>query len=181
MALNFLVNTVDGVLEATQQDLKQTIQNNITIVQNRELSRATYKKENSTLCRSQIVVLSESKNRNNQEINARAVAESFAIIDEDNSLTYDEMKKDFNILDTTFPSKVLDTSTQECQNFLQMPGRELLKQFNDIEHLKVLENPVPKELQEGFFRLGNVKVKETNTQAYKSNDSQLSRLGMAYI
>lgn len=181
MALNFLVNTVDGLLEATQQDLKQTIQNNITIVQNRELSKATYKKENSVLCRSQIVVLSESNNRNNQEINARAIAESFAIIDEDNSLTYDEMKKDFNILDTTFPTKVLDTSTQECQNFLQMPGRELLKQFNDIEHLKVLENPVPKELQEGFFRLGNVKVKETNTKAYKSNDSQLSRLGMAYL
>ena len=150
MALNFLVNTVDGLLEATQQDLKQTIQNNITIVQNRELSKATYKKENSTLCRSQIVVLSESKNRNNQEINARAIAESFAVIDEDNSLTYDEMKKDFNILDTTFPTKVL-------------------------------ENPVPKEIQEGFFRLGNVKVKETNTKAYKSNDSQLSRLGMAYL
>ena len=181
MALNFLVNTVDGLLEATQKDLKQTIQNNITIVQNRELSRATYKKENSTLCRSQIVVLSESNNRNNQEINARAIAESFAVIDEDNSLTYDEMKKDFNILDTTFPTKILDTSTQECQNFLQMPGRELLKQFNDIDHLKVLENPVPKELQEGFFRLGNVKVKETNTKAYKSNDSQLSRLGMAYL
>lgn len=181
MALNFLVNTVDGVLEATQKDLKQTIQNNITIVQNRELSRATYKKENSTLCRSQIIVISESDNKNNQDINGRAVAESFAIIDEDNSLTYDEVKKEFSILDTTFPSKILDTSTQECQNFLQMPGRELLKQFNDIEHLKVLENPVPKELQEGFFRLGNVKVKETNTKAYKSNDSQLSRLGMAYL
>ena len=42
-------------------------------------------------------------------------------------------------------------------------------------------NPVPKELQTGFFRLGSVKVKETNTNAYKSNDSQLSRLGMAYL
>ena len=62
-----------------------------------------------------------------------------------------------------------------------MPGRELLKQFNEIDHLKVLENPVPKELREGFFRLGDVKVKETITKAYKSNDSQLSRLGMAYL
>lgn len=181
VAINFLINTVDGLLEATQKDLNQTIQNNITIVQNRELSKATYKKENCTLCRSQIVVISESDNKNNQEINARAIAESFAIIDEDNSLTYDEIKKDFSILDATLPVKVLDTSIQECQNFLQMPGRELLKQFNDIEHLKVLENPVPNELQKGFFRLGDVKVKETNTQAYKSNDSQLSRLGMAYL
>ena len=181
VAINFLVNTVDGVLEATQKDLKQTIQNNITIVQNRELSKATYKKENSTLCRSQIVVMSESDNKNNQEINGRATCEAFAIIDEDNSLTYEEVKKDFNMIDAEYPVKKLETSTHECQNFLQMPGRELLKQFNEIEHLKVLENPVPKELREGFFRLGDVKVKETNTKAYKSNDSQLSRLGMAYL
>ena len=147
VAFNFLVNTVDSFLETTQKDLKQTIQNNITIVQNRELSKATDKKENCTLCRSQIVVISESDNKNNQEINARAIAESFAVIDEDNSLIYEEIKKDFNILDATLPVKILDTSIQECQNFLQMPGRELLKQFQDIEHLKVLENPVPKELQ----------------------------------
>ena len=181
MAFNFLINTVDGLLEATQKDLKQTIHNNITIVQNRELSKPTYKKENCILCRSQIMILSESDNKNNQEINGKATCETFSIIDEDNSLTYDEVTKDFDILDAQFPSSVLDTSTLECQNMLQMPGRELLKQFKDIEHLKVLENPVPKELQEGFFRLGNVKVKETNTQAYKSNDSQLSRLGMAYL
>src|SRR5699024_2489899 len=40
----FLINTVEGVLEATQKDLKQTIQNNITIDQNKKLSKATYKK-----------------------------------------------------------------------------------------------------------------------------------------
>ena len=177
----FLINTVEGVLEATQKDLKQTIQNNITIVQNRELSKATYKKENCILCRSQIVVLSESKNKVNQEINAKAAAESFAIIDEDNSLTYEEIKQDFNILDAEFKCKKLDTSTQECQNFLQLPGRELLKQFKDIEHLKVLETTVPKELQAGFFRIGDVKVKENITPSFKSNDSQLSRLGMAYL
>ena len=177
----FLINTVEGVLEATQKDLKQTIQNNITIVQNRDLSKATYKKENCILCRSQIVVLSESKNKVNQEINAKAAAETFAIIDEDNSLTYEEIKQDFNILDAEFKCKKLDTSAQECQNFLQLPGRELLKQFKDIEHLKVLETTVPKELQEGFFRIGNVKVKENITPAFKSNDGQLSRLGMAYL
>lgn len=178
---NFLINTVEEVLAATQKDLKQTVQNNITIFQNRELSKATYKKENCILCRSQIVVLSESKNKVNQEINAKAAAETFAIIDEDNSLTYEEIKQDFNILDAEFKCKKLDTSTQECQNFLQLPGRELLKQFKDIEHLKVLETTVPKELQTGFFRIGDVKVKENITPAYKSNDGQLSRLGMAYL
>lgn len=181
VAFGFLVNTIDGLIKGTQNDLKAPIQNNITLIQNKELSKATYKKENSVLCRSQIMVLSESSNTQNQEVNARATCENFSIIDEDNALTYDEVKKDFDILDYQYPCKLNDTSTQECSNFLQMPGRELLQHFKDIEHLKVLENPVPKELQTGFFRLGNVKVKETNTNAYKSNDKQLSRLGMAYL
>ena len=181
VSFNFLINTIDGLIEQIQDDLKNPIQNNITIMQNRELSKATYKKENSVLCRSQIVVLSESNNKQNQEVNGRATCESFSIIDEDNSLIYDEIKKDFDILDYKYPCRLNDTSTQECSNFLQMPGRELLQHFKNIEHLKVLENPVPKELQSGFFRLGNVKVKESNTYAYKSSDKQLGRLGMAYL
>lgn len=181
VAFNFLVNTIDDMIEQTQHDLKQPIQNNITIIQNRELSKASYKKENSILCRSQIVILSESDDRQNQEVNGRATCESFSTIEEDNRLVPIELKKDFDILDYDYPAPVLDTSIQECSNFIQMPGRELLQHFKDIEHLKVLENPVPKELQQGFFRLGTVKVKELMTSAYKSNDKQLSRLGMAYL
>jgi hypothetical protein len=62
-----------------------------------------------------------------------------------------------------------------------MPGRELINQFKDMDHISVLENKVPEELQKGFFRLGSVKVKETKTDSFKSNDEQLSRLGMAYL
>lgn len=181
VSANFLINTIDDLMKQLQSDLKQPIQNNITLFQNRELSKATIKKENGTLCRSQIVVFSESDDKQNQEINARAAAEAFSIIDEDNSLIYNEVKSNFNIDDYKFPCEINQTSTQECSNFLAMPGRELIKQFEDMEHISVLENRVPKELQEGFFRLGNVKVKETNTEAFKSNDEQLSRLGMAYL
>lgn len=180
LSFNFLINTIDGLIETTQKDLKSPIQN-ITLIQGKELSGSTTKKENSLLCRSQIVVLSESNNIQNQEVNGRATCESFSIIDEDNSLIFDEVKKDFSILDYNYPTRINDTSTHEVSNFLQMPGRELLQHFKNIEHLKLLENPVPKELRQGFFRLGSVKVKETNTLAYKSNDNQLSRLGMAYL
>ena len=164
-----------------QSDLKQPIQNNMIFSQRRELSKATIKKENSTLCRSQIVVLSESDYKQNQEINARATAEAFSIIGEDNSLIYNEIKGNFDMKEYKFPCEINQTSIQECSNFLAMPGRELIKQFEDMEHISVLENKVPKELQKGFFRLGNVKVKETNTKAFKSNDEQLGRLGMAYL
>ena len=181
VAANFLFNTIDGLIGQIQSDLKQPIQNNMIFSQGRELSKATIKKENSTLCRSQIVVLSESDYKQNQEINARATAEAFSIIDEDNSLIYNEIKGNFDMKEYKFPCEINQTSIQECSNFLAMPGRELIKQFEDMEHISVLENKVPKELQKGFFRLGNVKVKETNTKAFKSNDEQLGRLGMAYL
>lgn len=181
VAAIFLINSIDGFIDKIQTDLKQPIQNNITLFQNRELSKATVKKENCTLCRSQIVVLSESDDKQNQDINARATAEAFSIIDEDNGLIYDEMKESFDICDYKFPCGINQTSTQECSNFLAMPGRELINQFKDMEHISVLENKVPEELQKGFFRLGNVKVKETRTDSFKSDDEQLSRLGMAYL
>ncbi|EQK47142.1 AAA-like domain protein [[Clostridium] bifermentans ATCC 19299] len=181
VAAMFLINSIDGFIDKLQTDLKQPIQNNITLFQNRELSKATTKKENCTLCRTQIVVFSESDDKHNQDINARAAAESFSIIDEDNGLVYDEMKESFDICDYKFPCEINQTSTQECSNFLAMPGRELINQFKDMEHISVLENKVPEELQKGFFRLGNVKVKETRTDSFKSDDEQLSRLGMAYL
>lgn len=181
VAIMFLINSIDGFIDRMQTDLKQPIQNNINLFQNRELSRATHKKENCTLCRSQIVVMSESSNKKNEDINGRAACETFSIIDEDNSLVYDEIKKDFNICDYKYPCPINQTSTQECSNFLAMPGRDLINQHKNIEHISVLENKVPDELKTGFFRIGNVKVKETNTNAYKSNDEQLSRLGMAYL
>ena len=181
-AFMFLLNTIDGLLEFTQNKLDGYV-SNVPMLNERTISIATKKKETATICRSQIVVLSESDNESNQVINAKAMSESFGIIGEeqDNELIYDEIKKDFDILDYSFPTPINQTSTSECTSFIALPGRELLKEHAEIEHLKVLENPVPEELRTGFFRLGNVKVKDSSTKAYKSNDKQLSRLGLAYL
>lgn len=181
-AFMFILNTIDGLLEYTQNKL-DGYSTNVSMFNEKTISIATKKKETATICQSQIVVMSESDNKNNQVINAKAMSESFGVIseNEDNELIYDEIKKDFDILDYSFPAPVNQTSTAECTNFIALPGRDLLKEHTEIEHLKVLENPVPEELQAGYFRLGDVKVKDTNTKAYKSSDKQLSRLGLAYL
>ncbi|MEG1411631.1 MAG: hypothetical protein RSD36_17480 [Terrisporobacter sp.] len=181
LAFNFLVNTIDGLIDKIQDDLKQPIQNNITFISNRELTRTTHKKETSVLCRSQIVVLSESTDKNNQEINGRSACESFSIIDEDNRLIPNEIKKDFDILDYNYPCSILDTSTQECSNFIQMPGRELLQHYKVIEHAKILENPVPKCLRDGNMFIGLVNYKEQVYKAFFSTHKEFQNLERVLI
>lgn len=181
IAFNFLVNTIDGVIDKLQDDMNQPIQNNITFISNKELTKSTHRKETSILCRSQIVVLSESNNKNNQEINGRATCESFSIIDEDNRLIPTELKKDFDILDYDYPAPILDTSIQECSNFIQMPGRDLLYHFKDIEHMKILDNPVPKCLQDGNMFIGLVNYKEQVYKAFFSMHKEFKNLERVLI
>ena len=181
VVFNFLINTIDGFIENTQKDLQSPIQNNITFIRNKELSKATTKKENSLLCRSQIVILSESNNKSNQEINGRSTCESFNIIDEDNSLVPSEIKKDFDILDYKYPCKTNDTSIHECSNFLQLPGRELLQHFKNIEHTKILDNPVPKCLQTGNMFIGLVNYKEQVYNAFFSTHKEFRNLERVLI
>ncbi|MGL5381052.1 hypothetical protein [Clostridium sp.] len=180
---NYLIKTLDGVADELGADQRTPIRNSMPFNSSGNISPSTSRKENATICKSQVVVFSESSNKQSQSINGRACCEGFNVIEGDNSLDYNEMKKDFNMFDYKYPCEINETSVLECANFLQMPGRELLQQFSDISHLKVLENPVPKELQSGYFRLGvsEEKSKNRSTLAYKSSDSQLSRLGMAYL
>lgn len=180
LLFNFLVNTIDGVVDKFAPDNEVSLKNQITLLQPKDLSNTTMKKSNSTICKSQIVILSQSDNKHNEVINAKTLCESFNTIDEDNSLTYSQVKRPVNIMDSYLPAPVLDTSTHECSRFIALPGKELISDYN-IDSIKVLENSVPEELQSGFFRLGDVKVKEKVQHAFKSNDHQLRRLGMVYL
>lgn len=177
---NFIVSTIDGISERFAPENDISLKNQITLFQPKELTNTTLKKSNSTICKSQIVVLSKSDDKHNESINARTLCESFNIIDEDNGLTYSPIKKFVDIMKPRLPAPVLDTSTHECSRFIALPGKELINEYN-IDSIKVLENEVPEELQTGFFRLGEVKIKEFIQHAFKSNDSQLRRLGMVYL
>lgn len=181
---DFLRTTIEGLADELDGSSRGSamIRDNLPFANNLiQLTTSTINKERSVICKSQIVVLSEGKSKREQDINAKSVCEGFSIIEGDNELVYNEIKKDFKITDYKFPCEVNTTSIAECSNFLQMPGRELLQQYSSINHLKVLENPVPNELQRGFFRLGEVSTNKNSTKAYKSEDKQLSRLGMVYL
>lgn len=149
--------------------------------QDKELSAATKKKREQTILDTQISVLSESKDKTRQENNAISLCQSYRVLDEDNEITYKRAKKEFNIEDYRFKNIDINTiSSDEAQNFIQVPGRNLLRQFN-LKYVKTTENPVPKELQNGYITLGNVKCKGITNQAYLEDEYNVGNLPLVLI
>lgn len=144
-------------------------------------SLATKYKRNSIVLNTQIIVASDSNDLIRKSNNANSVCQSFKTIDEDNSLTYKKVKTCFNIEDTKIKNIESNiVSVDECQNFIQLPGRALLKDFK-IDYVKILENPVPEELQNGTKCLGNVKYKGTLQTAYLENEYNIGNLPLTLI
>ena len=117
----------------------------------------TRKKRESTIVNTQILCFAQSTDKYREYNNALSVCESFKCLDsDDNGLIYRKYKNDnLNILDTKIRRvDIMKIQTKEGQNFLSMPGRELLEEHKIIEHTNVLETKVPVKLQNGYISLG---------------------------
>lgn len=177
--LNILYDFTGGKKNANQLSLLESVADLIGY-QNKP-SVATNNKKDSIVLSTQIVVASDSKDIVRKSNNANSVCQSFKSIDEDNSLTYKKVKTKFNIEDTKISNVNSNiVSVDECQNFIQIPGRTLLKDFK-IDHVKTLENPVPGELQTGTKCLGSVKYKGDSQVAYLENEYNVGNLPLVLI
>ncbi|NFJ84014.1 hypothetical protein FDA84_15120 [Clostridium botulinum] len=142
----------------------------------KKLSRSTVNKKDAMVLNTQMVVLSESKDIKRQENNAVAVLESYNVISEDNELIYKKIPKKNNFYVTDFKiagAEENKLSTEECQNLLQLPGRDLLQQHKVIEKIDVLETKVPKQLQNGILRAGESTYRGNTTKVYHTEDKEL--------
>lgn len=149
--------------------------------QDKELSGSTKKKKELNVVDTQIAIVSSSLDKTRREDNALSVCHAFRTIDEDNELVCKKIKDVPTLNDYRFKGVEINTvSTDEVQNFVQVPGRTLLKEFG-IEHVKVNENPVPKELQSGFFNLGDVKIKGNKIESYLEDEYNVGNLPMVLI
>lgn len=160
-----------GLLEALTTALDQKY----------ELSSSTKKKRDLGVLDGQISILSYSEDKTREENNAISVCQSYRSIDEDNKLISKKVKSKFNLTDYKFNNVEVNTfSTDECQNFIQIPARELLEQFK-INYTKIEEMSIPKELQNGIKRLGTVTCKGNKQDAYIENDYNNGNLPLVCI
>lgn len=109
------------------------------------------------------------------------MCQGFSVLDGDNELVYRRAKKPIRLLDYRYSDiDVIKASTDECQNFIQLPGRELLKEHN-IKHINVLETKVPNELQHGYIKIGKSTYKGNTVQTYFSQDKEIANLPVVFV
>lgn len=145
-----------------------------------KLSNATKAKKEATIVNTQIAVISDSKDKTRQEENGLSVCQSYHVLDEDNELIYKKIKHKINIEDYDYKIDTSMCSSDECQNFIQIPADTLLKDFN-INHIETTETPIPVELREGIMCIGTNVCKGVLQKAYISTDKDYRNLTLCVI
>ena len=174
-SIRFLIGFIDDFISSMQKNLNSSTK---VVGIKREPTPATIKKASKDIIKTQIIISSQSTSRSREQTLLNSVSNSYKSISNDNELIPKEIKKDIDIYKTTIDDvKVNYTTTEETQNFISLAGKELIEQYNIIDHNKILELKIPKCLENGEIRIGTVKCKDTIQEAYYSTDKQISRLG----
>ena len=177
--LNGLITVIESILDGLGSDLsKGSPLDQFKMFLNnrrREISELSIRKSNSSMIETQVAIVSSSSDKSRSVSNVVAVCQGYRVLDADNELIYKKAKP-INLLDYRYHGiESMKTSTDECQNFIQLPGRELLEQHK-ISHMNILETKVPEELQKGYIKIGKSTYKGNTIQTYFSQDKEIANL-----
>lgn len=141
---------------------------------NFDISTATKKKKDDLNLNTQIIISSESNDKTRQMNNVLSVCQAYRSIDDNNELIYKKYKNTWHISDfKVYKAEENTTSVEECQNFLQIPGKTLLDTYKNIQKIDTLETEVPKNLQNGIIRAGINTFRGENTNVFQTEDKEL--------
>lgn len=180
ITLKFLMDLINALLNC----LLSVGQNNQLILYplGKETSSSTQRKLQKEILKNQTLILAHSEEKSRENQLCQSIYNSFSKIDGDNELIYTKIKKDIDINRYIINNvEINSTSTEECSNFISLPGAELIDQYKNITHKETKENPVPKELTKGIISLGINKCKETYQEAFLSDDINLQSLPLAIL
>ncbi|MCC5425823.1 type IV secretory system conjugative DNA transfer family protein [Clostridium botulinum] len=189
---NFILDMINELADAITEFLGGKIKPKTTLTEvavtslmlddKKKLTTSTVNKKEATILNTQILVMSESNDLSNKRNNTIAVMNSFNTISNDNELIYKKAKTNFNPTDFTLKNiEVNKMSIDECQNFLELPGKDLLQKYSSVKKVDVLETEIPSQLQNGKKRLGNHTFKGKNQIAYFTTDKDYKNLAFVYV
>jgi hypothetical protein len=131
------------------------------------LSDDTGRKRDSTIVNAQILCLSESDDKDREYNNAISVCNSFECLDADNRLISRKLNGEVDLFATRIKgAEIIKIQPREGQNFISLPGKELLEEYKGIEHTNILETKVPEKLQHGYISVGYSTYKGNATEAF---------------
>lgn len=161
-------------------------------------SEYTIGKKEKSILGVQAVVLAESLMGKDKAIMVgNSVAQSFSSISNDNELIYKPIMGNLKQFDYEADKirfvTVNKCSVEECHNFMQLPGKELVEQYK-LNHISIDEVPVPEDLRDdyvgepekgdckGYIPLGTNEYRgETHTAYMSGDDTNLANLGFVAI
>lgn len=149
----------------------------------KDTCNSTKAKLRKDICRSQILVLSKSENKERERELGIVASNTFkSISSDDNELIPKEVKKNIDPYKPVLNGvDILYTSNDEVSNFIASPARELIEEYREIEHKPIIENPVPKCLQDGEMFIGLVNYKEQVYKAFFSMHKEFKNLERVLI
>lgn len=172
MACKFILGIVEDLLSSLSKNTQSR-----TIGIKKKISPCTERKFDKDICQTQIVVVGKSDSKEKEKNLCKNMCNTFKSISDDNELNYKKIRKDINIKQVQINNVAINnTSIDECNNFIALPGAELINQYKSIKHNTTKENPVPEELKTGICKLGPVKYKDRNDEVYLNNDEELKSL-----
>ena len=174
ITLKFLIDYLNEFINGFSN--KKTLYRSSFLSAPKEVSSSTERKIKGDLCKTQIVVLTKAKDITRREQLATSTCNSFKAISDDNELVSKRINKHINIISTVLEGvKENYTSEDELQNFICLPGKELIDNYKNINHNEIVEKAVPDCLQKGNMLIGDVKYKENTQKAYFSSHEQIKR------
>lgn len=147
----------------------------------KDISESTKRKATATILNTQIAVMSESKDKIRQNNNLRSLTQSFDSISEDNSLVSKQLKKKINPTDFSIGCEINKIGHEECHNFISLPGRELLEQYDFIDKVETQETSVPEDLRKGTTSVGVNTFRGHKQKAYLTTHHEYKNLTLVLI
>lgn len=172
MACKFILGIVEDLLSSLSKNTQSR-----TIGIKKKISPCTERKFDKDICQTQIIVVGKSDSKEKEKNLCKNMCNTFKSISDDNELNYKKIRNDINIKQVQINNVAINnTSIDECNNFIALPGAELITQYNNIEHKQTKENPVPEELKTGICYLGPVVYKGSKDDVFLNNSEQLKCL-----
>ena len=147
-----------------------------------KISESTERKGRTQIVESQILILSESKVKVRESSYATSIADAFEVISGDNKFEKKKYNKKFDYTDTRYSTKTTNKiSDEEAQNFIALPGRELIETYSFMDKVETQETQLPQELQQGSMCIGSTTYRGHTQKAYLSDDEQFKKLMLLLI
>lgn len=149
-----LINSAVELLGGTKDNsLDKILKEKRGIPYKSDLSEGTLKKSQFDVVDTQILILSSAKEKATEKANAKILANSFSVVEGDNSLYSSVVKSVVDLDSAKFPISVNKMGVYEVGMFISQPTLSLIDKYNIKANL-VTEEVVPKGCRDGYISLG---------------------------